>query len=314
MLDLAIVGAGAMGANHARVAMGLRDARVSAVIDPDPERGRRVAESSGAKYLPDISGLPDIAHAAVLAAPTDLHCEMGVWLLERGIHTLVEKPITHDVGQAHAIIEAADRSGATLMVGHIERFNPAVMELARRIEEPIHFEASRISPWVQRIPQGVILDLMIHDLDIVAALAGAPVAHVEAIGTRIHSETEDLAVALLTFQNGVTAALTASRLGQQKIRRMAITGANAFFEVDLLRRDVTINRVQEVAFGPDQSGLRQTGMVEIPFLTNHGEPLFLELAHFVECVRTGSEPKVSGRDGLRALELALAVMKAAASA
>lgn len=311
MIDLAIVGAGAMGANHARVAMALRDATLTAIVDPDAQRGQALAHRVAAKYVPRLEDLDHNVDAAVLAVPTDLHYELGLWLLERGIGTLVEKPIAHDIGQANALIEAAETSGATLMVGHIERFNPAVMEIGLHMERPVHFEAARVSPWVERIPQGVILDLMIHDLDIVTSLAGSTVSRIAAMGQKLRSDTEDLAVALLGFENGVTAALTASRLGQQKIRRLAITTEETFIEVDLLRRDVTINRVEEVAYEPGRSALRQRGVVEIPFLQNHGEPLFLELSHFVECVASGARPRVTGAQGLQALELALAVMKAA---
>lgn len=311
MIDLAIVGAGAMGANHARVAMGVRDANLTAIVDPDPIRGKAVAHDAGCEYLPDVAGVADVADAVVLAVPTDLHYSMGIELLNRGVSTLIEKPIAHDLGQAEQLVEAAARSGAVLMVGHVERFNPAVMEIGLHLEQPIHIESARIGPYSSRIPQGVILDLMIHDLDIVAALADSPVAAIEAFGTRVRSGTEDLAVALLGFENGVTATLTASRLGQQKIRRMTVTAVDAFIEVDMLRRDVTINRVEEITTDGRGPGIRQRGIVEIPVLQNHGEPLWLELQHFVECVQSGARPLVSGEDGHRALDLALAVMKAA---
>jgi predicted dehydrogenase len=157
------------------------------------------------------------------------------------------------------------------------------------------------------------MDLMTHDLDLACALAGSDVTNVKAVTRRIRSDTEDLASALLTFANGVTASLTASRVGQNKIRRLSITQRGSFVHVDLLRQDVTVNRVDHAEYlSGEGTRYRQSGVVEVPFLEHRGEPLYLELAHFVDCVANGGVPRVSGEDGVRALELAERVLASAA--
>ena len=180
LIDLAIVGAGSMGANHARVGLGLRDARISAIVDPDPERGGKLATTVGAAYYPDVTGLPATVDAAVVAVPTDLHVPVSTELLAMGKHVLVEKPIARTVADARFLVGAARDAGKILMVGHVERFNPAVVELAAIVAEPIHIDAQRVSAFVGRIREGVVLDLMTHDLDIVTALVNQPVVEVQA--------------------------------------------------------------------------------------------------------------------------------------
>ena len=306
MLDLAIVGAGAMGANHGRVAMGLRDARVAVVVDPDPVAGEKLATATGAAYQPELSAVIGKIDAAVLASPTDLHRELGIALLDAGVAVLVEKPISAKIGDADALIAAAKASSTVLMVGHTERFNPAVLELDSLVTDPIHVVADRISPYTPRIKDGVFLDLMIHDIDIVLHLIGSPLAGLASYAMATHSDTEDLAVAMLRFEKSSSAVLTSSRIGQQKIRRLAITQPETFVAVDLIRQDVTVHRVEDVAFTSGESvAYRQAGVVEIPYLQHQGEPLYLELQHFVECVQSGNSPRVSGWDGREALRVAL---------
>jgi len=259
----------------------------------------------------DMASLGDEIDGAVLAVPTHLHRPLGEVLLERAIPVLVEKPLSRDPANAEALIAAAEASQTILMVGHVERFNPAVLELDQLIQDPIHIEATRISPHTPRIDDGVILDLMIHDLDIVASLVGAPLADIQAMASCVRSESEDLAVAILRFEDGATATLTASRIGQEKIRRMAITEASSYVVADLIRQDVTVHRIEEVGFTSERAGYRQRGVIEIPYLLHRGEPLFLELEHFVQCIQTRSMPRISGEGGLRALQMAYAVMRAA---
>lgn len=313
MLSLAIVGAGIMGTSHARVAMGLRDADVTVIVDPDPERGQTLATATGARYERRVGAVLDDVAAAVLAVPTDFHHEIGLELIEAGISVLIEKPLASTVPDACALVGAAEARGVTLMVGHVERFNPAVLELDRLLTDVVHFAAVRISPFSPRVRDGVVLDLMIHDLDILLGLARTPVVSVQAVRRCLRSEAaEDLASALLVFENGMTANLTASRIGQQKIRDLFITQAESFVTVDLVRQDVSINRVAHAEFlSSAGAAYHQSGVVEIPYLEHHGEPLFLELQHFVHCVLTGRTPRVSGADGVAALRLVARVDEAA---
>ncbi len=312
MLKLGVVGTGIMGSNHARIASQHRGLDLVAVVDPDRERAEQLAGTYGAKPYADVSECIDQLDVAVVATPTEHHRDVGVALLDAGVHTLVEKPIAATVAEATELIEAAERSGATLTVGHVERFNPAVLELDNLVTEPLHLTATRISPYASRVTVGVVLDLMVHDLDIVSNLAGAPVSRVQASTSTVRSDSEDLATALLEFSNGVTATLTASRIGQQKIRQLTITQPDDFVEVDLLRQAVTINRVAHAEYlSSEGARYRQTGVVEIPFLEHRGEPLALELDELVRAIDEGRPPRVTGEDGRAALQLALDVVSAA---
>lgn len=305
MLRLAVIGAGIMGANHARIGRQLRDASVTLVVDADPERAKVLARTCGAEASTDVadvtSGLVD---AAVIACPTPLHAELATQVLAAGVPVLVEKPLAHDVDAAREIVELAEARGLTLMVGHVERFNPAVLELDNLVADLLHVDISRVSPYSPRVRDGVIADLMIHDADLALSLARSEVVGVSAVARTVRGDTEDLASALLTFANGVTASLTASRIGQNKIRQLTLTQQENFVTVDLLRQDVTVSRVDHSEYLSDEGRrYRQTGVIEVPFLEHRGEPLFIELEHFVSCVINAEQPRVSGRDGLAALEL-----------
>jgi len=308
MTRLAIVGAGAMGTNHARVASALPDVEIAAVVDPDRDRGQELAARVGARYLPEVSLLDDRLDAAVVAAPSAAHAEIGVWLLDRGVDVLVEKPLAETVEAGRSLVAAAARNNGILMVGHIERFNPAILVLDEVLTEVLAVDLARVGPFSPRIADDVILDLMIHDLDLALAFAGSPVSDVYSVSRSVHSAAEDIANALLRFENGVTANLTAHRAGQSKIRRINITQADSFVRVDLIRQEVLIERRYQGEFTSRTGRVyRQTGVTEVPFLDKRGEPLALEVAHFLDCVRTRSTPTVSGVQGLAALDLALRV-------
>ncbi|MFM7537851.1 MAG: Gfo/Idh/MocA family oxidoreductase [Acidimicrobiales bacterium] len=309
-LRLAVIGAGIMGANHARVAASLPQFEVAYVVDPDPERAGRVAGAIGASPLADPAALGDI-DAAVVAVPTPFHAAIATPLVERGVAVLVEKPMAASVAEAEALAAAAERSGATLMVGHVERFNPAVLELPNLLGEVIHITANRISPFSPRITDNVVLDLMIHDLDVVASLVGRPVLDVKAVAQTVRTGTEDLVTALLSFEGGATAVVTASRIGQQKIRELTVTHHDNVVTVDLIRQAVTINRVDHVEYVSDSGPrYRQTGVVEIPFLEHRGEPLALELTEFASAITQRRPARVGAADGVRAVALVERVLQA----
>jgi predicted dehydrogenase len=311
MLDLAVIGAGIMGTNHARIAASHPRVALRAVCDGDRLRADAVAQAHNASAFTSLSDLPSSIEAAVVATPTPTHAPIVIELLERGIHVLVEKPIAATVEEAVKMVEAAERTGLVLAVGHVERFNPVVLQLEGLVSDPLHFDAARISPYSGRVRDGVVLDLMIHDLDIVEMLAASFVRAIDGKAQRIHSDTEDLACALLEFESGATATITASRAGQNKIRRLEITQPANFLTVDLLRQDIQINRVAHEEF---VSGVgaryRQQGIVEIPFIEARGEPLFLEMDDFVAAIADSRSPRVTGRGGLRALELCFQVLAA----
>lgn len=307
-LRVAVVGAGVMGANHARVARQLPGAELVAVVDADEARAATVAgEGVHVAATIDALGRAVPVDLAVVALPTRLHADVAVELAGRGINLLVEKPLASTVPEAERIVTAAGAAGVTLAVGHIERFNPAVAELPRHLDDPVHVRATRISPYSPRIGDGVIHDLMIHDLDIVLSLAG-PEATVVAVGgtaRATRSESEDLASATVAFSSGLTASFETSRLAQQKVRLVEVTQPEAVVVADLVRQDLTIHRMSRHEYlSGDGVRYRQSSVMEIPFLETRGEPLALELGHVLDCVRTGAAPRVSGADGIRALALA----------
>lgn len=312
-IRLAVVGAGVMGANHARVARSLPGVELVAVVDEDPERAKAAAGPADAVALGTLDELMGVEglDAVVLAVPTTAHHPAALQCLRAGLHVLVEKPIASTTEQATELIEAAADADRVLMVGHIERFNPVVMEAMRHLDRPLHIEANRVGPFTDRVKDSVVLDLMIHDLDIVAAFAGAEVAEVSGVARSLRSSSLDLASVHLTFANGVTATLTASRVGQQKIRRLDVTQADSFLSVDLIRQDISINRVAHVEFlAEGGTRYRQTGVVEIPFIENRGEPLAIELGEFARAIVEGRSPAVDGAQGRTALELVDRVLAA----
>jgi len=305
---VALVGAGIMGTNHARVLHTLPGAQLTVVVDPDEARGRALAASVGATYLPEACAVPGAADAAVLASSSETHADIGVPLLEAGLDLLVEKPLATTVAAADRLIRAAADNDRILMVGHIERFNPAVLELDRQVQDLVHIDLTRMGPFSPRVTEDVVVDLMIHDLELALAIAGAEVERVSAMGQCVRSDSLDLVTALLRFTNGVTATVTASRVAQTKIRQIQLTQRANFVAVDLLRQDVTVHHVEHNEYlSAGGARYRQAGVIEIPFLEHRGEPLGLELGHFLECVVNRSRPRVPGEQGRRAVELALTV-------
>jgi predicted dehydrogenase len=308
VLNLGLVGAGIMGSSHARVARLLADARITVVVDPDPARGGLLADHIGATYASSPEALHGRVDAAIVAAPTEAHASIAVMLLEREIDVLVEKPIAVSVAEAMDVVAAAEKHERILMVGHIERFNPAVMELSRHLNGLLHLDIRRVGPFTPRVTTGVVLDLMIHDVDLANRLTGSRPKEISAVTQRVRSATEDIAACLLIFENGMTAALTASRVSQAKQRQIELTQRDNVIVADLLRQQVTLHRVEHAEYLDDQgTRYQQSGMVEIPYLENNGEPLALEQHHFVECVITRAKPAVTGWDGLAALETAIRI-------
>ena len=302
-----------MGANHARVAMGLRDAELRYVVDLDLQRATTVAEASGARSTTDLDSIIPHIDAAVVAVPTAHHLEVATKLIEEGVDVLIEKPLAHSVEAAHHLDSLAVTHGRVLAVGHVERFNPATLELVDLVEQPVHIEMRRISPYLNRIPDGVTSDMMIHDLDLVNALVRQPVVSVQSMTRAVRSETEDLCTAMLVFEGGTTATLTASRLGQEKVRTIEITELDSLVRADLIRQEVSIHSVREAAFGGrTDRGYREMGTVERPFLRHRGEPLFLELHFFIQAVLGQPAPIVTASEATNAMELSEWVLGAAA--
>lgn len=299
-IPVAVVGAGNFGRQHARVFADLREADLLAVVDPDMARARRVAAEYGGEALSDPASLPRGVRAASLAVPTQHHARVGLALLAQGVDLLVEKPIAPDVESARDLVTAAQEAGRVLTVGHLERFNPAVEQAAEAATLPLFFEIHRMSPFSPRsLDIDVVLDLMIHDLDIVLRLVDSPVRDVSASGLSVISDTTDIANVRIQFENGCVANLTASRVSTEKIRKLRFFQPGEYISLDYIKRE-------GVRIGLDSAA----GLRILPLAADDGEPLRRQLESFLRCVRDRSQPRVTGQDALGALQLALRIRQA----
>lgn len=312
MPRLAIIGAGVMGANHGRVARSVSEFTVTSICDPDLARAAAVAVPLNAAATSDVDEAIANADVVILAAPSHMHGEIGEKVLKSGRDLLVEKPIATSVRDAERLIEAAAANDRILMVGHVERFNPAVSELINQVDDPISLEITRVGPFSPRNLADVFLDLMIHDVDLARAITGSEIVSFQSSAKVVRSGDPDFACALIQFDNGVLANVTASRVSQNKIRRITITQRDNAIVADLLRQQVEVHRIESSEF-LSESGVRyrQSGLVEIPYMSQHGEPLALELKDFAACVEQRTQPLVTGEDGLKALQVCMSLRAAA---
>jgi predicted dehydrogenase len=288
-----VVGAGAFGRNHLRVLRELPDVEIAGVVDTDPSR---LADLD----LPTFSDARDLigrADAAVVAVPTILHADVACALMEGGLDVLVEKPIAHDLTSAQRLIDVAEAEGRILQVGHLERFNPAVQAVRRAASLPLFFEIHRMSVFTPRsLDVDVVLDLMIHDVDVLLSLTGAMPQEIRAAGIRILSDKVDIANVRLAFENGCVANLTASRVSVEKIRKLRLFQPDEYISLDYARQDVGRIRMSD-------------GQVDIDALpVEKAEPLRLELEAFLDSVRTRRTPLVTGGEALRALRVSFEIL------
>jgi predicted dehydrogenase len=303
-----VIGIGNMGWHHARVLSLLRDAELVGVADPDPARGALAVDQFGCRWFPDHRSLLDEVEAVCIAVPTLLHHRVGLACLQAGRHVLIEKPIAATREEAGELITAAEQAGKLLQVGHIERFNPAFRELLKVVagEEIVVLEARRHSPNPDRANDvSVVLDLMIHDIDLVLELAASPVVRLAAAGGRSSDGPIDYVNATLGFANGVVASLTASKMAHRKVRRLYTHCRNSLMETDFLKHNLRIHRRSHGSFSADHGELvyRNDGFIE-EVSTTSIEPLYAELEHFLQCVRGQETPAVDGLQASRALQLA----------
>jgi predicted dehydrogenase len=296
-LRIAVVGAGAFGRNHMRVIRSLPNAELAAVCDADADRAAAAAAEFATRALP-LGELAGAIDAAVVAVPTSVHAKVGCALLAAGIDVLVEKPIAPTLAEADALIEAAARHGRILQVGHLERFNPAITALSERISVPLFFEIHRLSMFTPRaLDVDVVLDLMIHDIDILLALTGKMPEEVRAAGISILSEKVDIANVRLAFPGGCIANVTASRVYTERVRKMRLFQPHQYISLDYHKQEA-------VAFSV--SGDRQIGYDQ--FRITKAEPLALELAHFVDCVTARTTPRVDGIEARKALAVSIDIL------
>jgi predicted dehydrogenase len=310
---IGVIGAGKMGERHCRVCANLPRVELVGLSDLDPQRGHQVADWYDTGYFADRQALLSQVDAVTIAAPTQVHHSLAVECLQQGLHVMVEKPIAETIEQARQLVTLADGQGLILQVGHIERFNPAYVELKHVVEDLdiVGVSMRRLSPFdTSNVDVDVIRDLMIHDLDLAVDLVGVEPDGIVAWGRSIHTGAIDHAVTTLSFQGGPIATLFASRVTEHKVRAVEVIADGAYIEADLLNKTVLVHRrtFPQYLDNHHTTKYRQESVIErihVPM----SEPLMLELRHFTNCVREGHPSDVSGHDGLRALELTERVVR-----
>ncbi|MET0870043.1 MAG: Gfo/Idh/MocA family oxidoreductase, partial [Methyloceanibacter sp.] len=297
---VAVVGSGYFGRFHANHYARNPRAKLVAVVDTDPERARAVAAEFGAEPAFDYRSILGKVDAASVAVPTPLHYEIASSLIESGVHVLVEKPLTDGEESGAKLASLAEARKAVLQVGHIERFSSAYRTLAKVIADPLYFESYRIAPWKNRgVEVDVILDLMIHDIDMIIGLVDSPVAQVDAVGTPVLGKTIDLANARITFESGCIANVTASRVSYKTERRMRVFARNHYLSCDLGEGRINGDHLRG---DPMVEGL--AAISQETYEIEKQDSLGNEIDAFLDCILTGAKPLVDGRAGCEALRVA----------
>ena len=302
-LKCAVIGAGYLGKFHAEKYAALPDCELVAVVDVNEEAAKSVADKHGARALSDYQTLLGQVDAVSIVVPTTLHHAVARDFLQAGAHVLVEKPIAVTVEEADDLIRIAHENNRILQVGHLERFNPAVRGLENLEEKPLFIESHRLSPFNPRANDvSVVLDLMIHDIDIILALVDSEIDHVDASGTAVLTQGTDIANARLRFKNGCVANVTASRISMKMERKMRMFRPCSYISVDFQNRVLVKHKTGDKEMFP---GIPEIVSEESVF--ESGDALFEEIKHFVHCIQTGEAPVVSGEAGRRALATAIQI-------
>lgn len=319
-----VIGVGHIGRNHARIMTELQQAQFVAIFDSNQAGAQEMASKFGVKAAASLEEFVELVDAASVATPTPSHYPIAKLLMENGRHVLVEKPITEEAEHARELVELAARKNLVLQVGHVERFNPVLSALEAHLSTPRFIEAHRLSPYPNRSTEiGVVLDLMIHDLEIILHLVRSAVKRVDAVGIPVLSKREDIANVRLLFENGCVANITASRISPERMRKIRLFQENAYLSLDYQAQEGYMYRLadkdavessllkkllsaKESAIVSEFAGRK---IVREPVAIEKGEPLKREIAAFVECCGSGLQPKVSGHEGARALELAMEITR-----
>lgn len=292
-IRVGLVGAGSMGALHARVVAGGPSTELIWVVEPDRAKGTEVAERFGARWRADVD--LEAVDAVIVAAPTQFHHAIAVSVLGAGVPLLLEKPLANSLEECWEIVELARSSGAVLMCGLLERFNPAVRTVSDICRDPLHVTTRRHSPYAQRIRTGVAGDLLIHDIDMVQRMfEDEPVSAACSFGyyePRSVLGSEDVADATLSFSGGGIASLSVSRIAQMKVRSLVVSELDRTIDVDLLRQSITVYRDAGSSEFREDTGYTQQTIIDIPVIRHLGEPLQLQLEHFIDLIRGDADPE-----------------------
>jgi predicted dehydrogenase len=307
-LRVGVIGVGALGQHHARIYAAIPEATLVGVADNRPGRAEEIAKPFGAQAYSDYRELFGKVDAVSIATPTTLHAEIGEQFLNHGIHVLVEKPISHTMDAADRLIRAAEANDRVLQIGHLERFNPAVQAVREIVDRPRFFEAHRMGVFSPRsLDIDVILDLMIHDLDIISLLVPSEPVQIEAVGIAILSRRIDIANARIVFGDGCVANVTASRVSMEKIRKLRFFQAREYVSIDYSRQDVAVFRL-------DRPGAGTSQIVSQKLTPERREPLDAELRSFLDAIQGRCPIACTGAEGRKTLGLALQVLKKAETA
>ena len=304
VIEVGVVGVGYLGRHHARIYSSLEGVKLVGAVDIDPARANAVAMQTGAQPYTDFRELLGKVQAVSIAVPTPVHHQIAQEFLQAGVDVLLEKPMTVTLDEADRLIQAAENRGALLQIGHLERFNSVFRALEGRIKNPRFIESHRLGPFVERgTDVHVILDLMIHDIDIILSLVNSAVEVIRAVGVPVISHQIDIANARIEFASGCVANVTASRVSREKLRKVRIFQPDAYFSLDYLQQEVSVcHRVVG-------QGMQIPQIVLEKLQIEKEEPLEAELVDFIQCVRSRRPPLVSGREGREALRVALEVLK-----
>jgi predicted dehydrogenase len=313
-LRCGVAGVGSLGQHHARIYASLPGAQLVGICETSPSRAAEISAKFGCRSFGSLEELGAACDAVSVVVPTDQHADVALRLLASGCHVLIEKPLCASLEEAERVVAAARAKGRLVQVGHVEHFNPVMGFLEKEADRPQYIMAERLAPYqVRGTEVGVVLDLMIHDIGIVLALVKSPIAKIDSVGISVLSKTEDIANARIEFENGCVANLNASRMSLKKAREIRIFQDNAYLSLDFMNQSGHLVRKSDIiAYGIKMKiGLVKAGdassipVHEIPI--EKGEPLALELAHFVESVARSRQPKVGAALGKSALEVAIAI-------
>ena len=310
-IKVAVIGAGNMGKNHVRVFSEQNDVELVGVVDLNENIGKDIANKFNTNFYKNYKEIINGVDAVSIVVPTKFHYEVARNFLNANVDVLIEKPITLNLKEADELIKIAGKNRSILQVGHVERFNPAIIELNRYIkpDEIISIDASRISFDARITDSGVVLDLMIHDIDIILSLINDKIEDISAYGIKLKGEHEDFATALIKFKNGVIANLTASRITQRRERKLKITQKDDYIKVDYMNKILEVYKQAKSEYITEDKNVRfiYSDIVERPYIPQE-EPLKAELKSFINCIKNRKNPVVDGEAGRKALELALKIL------
>ncbi len=296
LVKCGVIGVGSLGQHHARIYASLPNVELVGITDANPERAAEIAEKYGTRVFDSPVALAESCEAVSIVVPTDLHSQVAVPVMKAGAHVLIEKPICASLEEAHEVLATAKETGRLVQVGHIEHFNPVMSYLEENVQDPLYITADRLAPFVMRGTEvGVVLDLMIHDIGIIQQLVRSPIERVDSVGVNVLSSKEDIANARIQFANGCVANINTSRVSTKKVREIRVFQESGYISLNFMEQSGHLVRKKGLELQKE----------EIPI--EKDEPLKLELAAFVECVKEKRSPKVGGEEGATALEVAMQI-------